>query len=136
MQQSGCSKVSEATNSYEKRLIREIEALEMRISEFREEQLALKRQLLKARQEARALQDVSRKNSANRVMVEERILAALQASEKSVSNNKLFEAARIANFELKPNTFRTYLLRLKEKGLIENPQRGRWRLVKKDAPKE
>lgn len=122
--------VSELVNYYERRLIREIEALEGRIAELRQEQEALRRQLLKARWETHALRDVSRLNSGTRVMVEERILGALHEASKPLTNKALFSVAQVANYQLKPNTFRTYLMRLKEKGLIESPQRGTWQLAK------
>lgn len=116
------------TNAYERRLMREIEALEQRVADIRAEQEALRRQLINARWESHALRDVNRKNSAVRVMVEERILGLLRESDKPVSNNRLLKAARLAKFDLKPNTFRTYIVRMREKGMIESPRRGYWRL--------
>lgn len=118
---------------YERRLRREIADIDRRIDELQQEKQALQRQMLKARREAYAIRDVTRKNSANRVMVEERILDELRTSGKPIKNEALFRAARSANFELKPNTFRTYLMRLKEKGLVQNPKRGQWQII---SPKE
>ncbi|MDI3338002.1 hypothetical protein QKW60_16460 [Defluviimonas aestuarii] len=113
---------------YETRLIREIEEIDARIMELRREQDALKRQLMKARWENNALRDVTRKNSANRVMVEQRILDELGEASKSLSTSALYKVAVLANFELKANTFRTHLHRLKERGMIESPRRGYWKL--------
>jgi DNA-binding transcriptional ArsR family regulator len=124
--------IDEPTSYYERRLMREIELLEARIGELREEQKALKRQLIKARWENHALRDVSRINSANRVMVEDRILGELRDAERPIANAKLFASARNAIFDLKQTTFRTYISRLKYKGLIESPQRGFWCLVKSE----
>jgi len=120
--------VSDPRNYFEERLRSEIEAIEGKIAELRLEQNALKRQLMKARWETHALKDVSRKNSANRVMVEQRVLEELRSSGKAVSTAALYKAALIANFELKENTFRTYLHRMKEKGLIHSQRRGFWTL--------
>jgi len=115
---------------YERRLQQEIEAIELKLKELTAERDALKRQLIKARWENHHLRDVNRKNSASRVMVEQRVLSALEQATKSMTSSQLFEVGRLANFELKENTFRTQLHRMKEKGLIENVSRGRWRSVK------
>jgi len=121
--------MSEAPESYyERRLIREIEELEKRIKELTQEQQALKRQLVKARWENDSLKDVSRKNSANRVMIENRVLEALRGSSKACSTATLYREGLRANFELKENTFRTYLYRMKEKGLVRSVGRGLWRI--------
>lgn len=113
---------------YERRLMRAIEDLKARIKELQEEQDALQRQLLRARWERHSLRDVSRKNSGDRVMVEEKVLDALRRATRPVTSSKLFTAAQFANFELKENTFRTYLHRMKKRGLIENVGRGKWKL--------
>lgn len=115
---------------YERRLQQEIESIELKLKELSAERDALKRQLIKARWENHLLRDVNRKNSASRVMVEQRVLGALKQATKPLSSKQLFEVARLANFELKENTFRTHLHRMKEKGLIENVSRGRWRGLK------
>ncbi len=117
-----------AETYYERRLMREIEELERRISELTQEQHALKRQLVKARWENNSLKDVSRKNSANRVMIENRVLEALKKSSKACSTAMLFKEGLRANVELRENTFRTYLHRMKQKGLIRSSGRGMWRL--------
>jgi repressor of nif and glnA expression len=121
--------MSEASESYyERRLMGEIEELERRIKDLTQEKLALKRQLMKARRKDISLKDVSRKNSANRVMIESRILEALSENSKACYTELLYKEALRVNFELKENTFRTYLHRMKEKGLIRSVGRGLWRL--------
>jgi len=114
-------------NYYERRLQREIEEIELKLKELSAERDALRRQMMKARWENHTLRDVNRKNSASRVMVEQRVLAGLEQATKPMTSAQLFELARLANFELKENTFRTQLHRMKAKGLIENAGRGRWR---------
>lgn len=117
-------------SAYVRRLMREIEEIDTRISELNQEKAALQRQLTKAHWEASALKDVSRKNSGTRIMVEQRILDALRNAQKPLNNDALFSAAKRANFDLKPTTFRTYLLRLKEKGNIKPAgRRGLWTLA-------
>lgn len=114
---------------YVRRLSREIEEIEARIAELTAEKLALQRQLTKAHWESNALHDVSRKNSGTRIMVEQRVLEALRTAVAPLGNKALFAEARKANFDLKPTTFRTYLLRLSEKGMIQHAEkRGLWRL--------
>jgi hypothetical protein len=126
--------MSEASeNYYERRLMREIEELERRIKDLTQEKLALKRQLMKARQKDISLKDVSRKNSANRVMIESRILEALSENSKACYTKFLYKEALRVNFELKENTFRTYLHRMKEKRLIRSVGRGLWRLPEKET---
>lgn len=114
------------SNYYERRLQREIEEIELKLKELTAERDALRRQMMKARWENHALRDVNRKNSASRVMVEQRVLAALEQASKPMTSTQLFELARLADFELKENTFRTQLHRMKTKGLIESVGRGRW----------
>lgn len=122
----------EPQNYYETRLMRSIEELDGRIKELVEEKAALQRQLVKARWENSALKDVNRTNSATRVMVESRILDALKAANKPLSSKALYREGLKANFELKENTFRTHLHRMKEKGLLESAGWGMWKLVSDD----
>ena len=116
-------------SAYVKRLAREIEEIQQRIAELTAEKHALERQLTKAHWEANALHDVSRKNSGTRIMVEQRIIEALESSKSPLGNNELFVAAKKANIDLKPTTFRTYLARMNERGIITHAGgRGRWSL--------
>ena len=113
---------------YERRLMREIEEIDSRLKELTDEKSALQRQLKKARWENSALKDVNRKNSGNRVMVETRVLDALKASPRPMRTTKLYQEGLKANFELKENTFRTYLHRMKARGLVVSVGRGIWEL--------
>lgn len=124
----------EPQNYYERRLMREVEEIDLRIKELTEEKNALKRQLIKARWESSSLKDVNRKNSANRVMIESRVLDALKESPKALATYALYKEARKANFELKENTFRTYLYRMKEKNIIASVGRGLWNLPEASPP--
>lgn len=121
--------MSEASESYyERRLMKEIEELEARIKELTQEQIALKRQLTKARLKDVSLKGITRKNSANRVMIETRVLKALKSHAKAYPTALLYKEGLQVNFDLKENTFRTYLHRMKEKGLVRSVGRGLWRL--------
>ena len=121
--------LEDAQSYYERRLMRAIEETEGRIKELTHERDALRRQLMQARWENSALKDVSRKNSGNRVMIETRVVDTLKASSRAVSTAKLFAVAQRVNFELKENTFRTYLHRMKEKGMIVSVGRGVWKVA-------
>ena len=121
----------EATSSsyYETRLQREIEQIEARIRELTQEKTALQRQLMKARRENADLRDVNRKNSINRVMIENRVVEALKEFKKPLRTKDLYRFAQYVNFELNENTFRTILHRMKQKTMIEQAgRRGVWQL--------
>ncbi|MDF2369414.1 MAG: hypothetical protein P1V21_01345 [Rhizobiaceae bacterium] len=120
-------------NYYERRLMRDIEEIDDRIKELTAEKHALRRLLIKARWENSTLKDVNRKNSATRVMVEVRIMEALKGATKPISSKSLYNEALKASFELKENTFRTYLHRMKEKGVLESAGWGLWRLSQKNT---
>jgi SMC interacting uncharacterized protein involved in chromosome segregation len=124
---------AERPNYYEQRLIREIEEIELKLKELTAERDALRRQLIKARWETHQLRDVNRKNSASRVMIEQRVLSALDQTPKPMTSSQLFSVARLANFELKENTFRTHLHRMKERGMILSVSRGKWRPAAKSG---
>lgn len=125
--------MSEESQTYfERRLMREIEELDSRIKNLTDERSALLRQLTKARWENPHLKDVNRKNSANRVLIENRVLEALGRSKKPLKTAVLYEEGLRANFELKENTFRTYLHRMKDRGLIVSAGRALWSLPKGD----
>lgn len=124
---------AELPSYYERRLTQEIEEIELKLKELTAERDALRRQLIKARWENHQLRDVNRKNSASRVMIEQRILSALDQTPKPMTSSQLFSVARLANFELKENTFRTHLHRMKEKGMIANVSRGKWRPTTKSG---
>lgn len=114
---------------YEKRLRREIEEVEQRIRQLTEEKYALQRQLQKALREAIGLSDVNRKNSISRIMIEKKVLEALSTSKKPLETSALYRIARVVSFELKENTFRNHMFRMKNKGLVEPAGRnGIWRI--------
>ena len=116
---------------FEKRLEAELEAIEARIKELTIEKSAIARQLSKARAEKEGLQHSTRKNSLNRVLAENSVIKALRTYNEPLSTRELYRLARLTNFDLKENTFRTYLNRMKNKGLIKPDRRfGYWALAK------
>jgi|GEM_PF-3291656 len=114
---------------YERRLEKEIALLDKQIAELTKEKEALQRQLRKERITNSPFKDVNRKNSISRIMVENRIIEILAYLQKPMSVRKLYEETKHVNFELKENTFRTYLHRLKEKDIIERGKNtGEWKI--------
>ncbi len=115
---------------FEKRIQLEIEEINTRIRDLTLEKLALQRQLVKAKSANSGVKSETRKNSINRVMVESKILGELSQSKKPVSARLLYKVAQLANFELKETTFRTYLHRMKKRGLIQSVgNNGTWRIT-------
>ena len=114
---------------FEGRIISEIEEIESRIKSLTSEKYALQRQLAKARAQRTGIQNVTRKNSINRVLAENAVISALRASKKSLTTSELYRSALSTNFDLKPTTFRTYLHRMKNKGMIKTARSsGSWEL--------
>ena len=126
--------MSDAEISYfEKRLLAEIEQIRKQIIALESESDALRRQLAKVRAEKTGLAGATRKNSLNRILCEQAVLDALMNSNRSRSSSELYDAATKTNFGLKESTFRTYLHRMKKRGLIRTAERvGFWRLVGSD----
>lgn len=114
---------------FENRIIGEIEEIESRIKSLKNEKHALQRQLAKARAQRTGIQNVTRKNSINRVLAENAVISALRESKKALPTSDLYRFALSTNFDLKPTTFRTYLHRMKNKELIKTArQTGYWEL--------
>ncbi|WP_247996640.1 hypothetical protein [Brucella tritici] len=114
---------------FERRLEREIASLDADIERLKAEKVALTKQLAKARADREGLQFTTRKNSMARVLAENAVLKALKASGREMKVLELFREARGTNSELKESTFRTYLNRMKTKGMIRPGKYvGEWRL--------
>lgn len=115
---------------YERRLLREIEAVEGRIRGLASEKTALQRLLVRARRERLLGQEVGRKNSIDRVLIESKVIEVLEKSPKPLSSRELYLATTSIIFPLNDNTFRSHLHRLKKRGAIENVggRPGVWQL--------
>lgn len=112
-------------------ILSQLEEIEHKMAELRDEKAALQRLLTKARQRDFAIKDVTRKNSLGRIVVENKILEILRDARGAISARELYDAAVSVSFDLKDNTFRSYLHRLKARGLIapSASQRGYWQAV-------
>lgn len=113
----------------ERALTQELSDVEARIKELQDEAAALRRQIGKASAKRQGLGFASRKNSLNRVLAENSVIEALRDAPGPLSNDTLFKKARLTNPSLKPNTFRTYLHRMKLREAILTARRaGEWKL--------
>lgn len=113
----------------ERALTKELSEVEARIKELQDEAAALRRQIGKAAAKRQGLEFASRKNSLNRVLAESSVIEALREASGPLSNSVLFKRARQTNPSLKATTFRTYLHRMKLRGVILTARRaGEWRL--------
>lgn len=120
----------QALSYLEKRLLKEIEEVEGKIIALQTERQVLQKQLAKARAERTGLQEVTRKNSLNRVLAENSVVEFLRERKRPCSTKELYKNALATNYELKEATFRTYLHRMKQRGLIRSARSavGTWEL--------
>jgi predicted transcriptional regulator len=127
------SDASEA--ALEHRILQQLNETIRRRQELEAEENSLRRLLVKVRNETLKSKDVTRKNSVNRILVEDRILDMLARSKQGVSAANLGREALYFFPNLKPATFRSYLHRLSTRGVIE-PAPGRmatWRLTERGS---
>ena len=118
----------------EVRLLREIEEINQRIQSLEDERKSLKRLLANARSKDKVARSVKRKNSLDRAVVEACVHEALSEG-RPLQSGALRKRVASVVFSMNENTFRSYLHRMKEKGLImhHNGRRGVWTLPKLDA---
>ena len=122
----------ETAVSLELRILTEISEIREKIQRLNSDQRALEDFLARVRSENLGLQDVTRKNSYSRIIVENRVLGALSAANSPVSGTILFHEAKSVNHWLKEDTFRSYLHRMKQRNLIQPAgRRGFWVLPPK-----
>jgi len=103
---------------FENRLMNEIKDIEQKIKRLSTEKETLLKQLHKARMEKEGLQFSVRKNSTNRILIENSVLMSLKVRGGEAKSDELLRQALFVVDSLNTNTFRTYLNRMKQKGLI------------------
>ena len=118
-------------NAAEAYILREIEDIDSKIKELQFARGALQGVLARIRQSARPEFGKHRRNSAERILVETRIIEELNRSLRPLSSARLYKAAKTVLSDLKEGTFRSYLHRMKIRGVVANPNAvsGMWRLV-------
>lgn len=110
----------------ETHLLAQITSAEQELAKLTQERDTLRDLLLKVRRENVSLRDVTRKNSFDRILIENRIMNILKAASKPVKSQRLWWAALEISPRLRGPTFRSYLHRLKSRDLIESEAHGLW----------
>lgn len=107
---------------------KKISDIDNEIKHLYEERRVLERLLLDARRENAENTEAVRRNSSRRILVENSILKALRNSSTPMNNKDLYTHARLyAVFDLKENTFRSHIKRMKDAGKIV-PKGKKWAL--------
>jgi hypothetical protein len=114
----------------ETHVLGQITSVEQEIAKLTAERDTLRDILLRVRRENSSLRDVTRKNSFDRILIENRVMNILRSASKPVKSQRLYWAALEISARLRGPTFRSYLHRLKSKGLIESETHGLWTAVK------
>lgn len=122
--------MNDIKNYIEESIIRQIADIELSIRDLNDEKAALQRLLLRTRREDITRREVTRKNSVNRILVEDKILELLAHSTKPVSGPDLYSAAKTVIVDLNKNTFRSRLMRMKNRGALERVEgyKSLWKL--------
>lgn len=116
-------------NLLEQRLLKELADIKRRQADLLQEQNSVERMLLRVRREGVAAKVVARRDSVPRLLIEREMLDALSASkEKTLSTRSLIRHAQTVDRNVKDATVRSYLHRLKARGLILPAGHGLWRL--------
>jgi hypothetical protein len=109
----------------------DLERIEREISALQKEKEYITRVLARARQQNADLKDVTRKNSINRVLIESAIIRIIGESRPPVSAKRLNKMLSEIRHNMPDVTLRSYLFRMKQKGLIASAGRGAWTLPPK-----
>jgi hypothetical protein len=127
MNRNGTHKKSPVENE----LLAQLVEIEHTIDNLIAEKEALRRLITRVRHANLATREVTRKNSFDRILTETQIIEALRQSGGPLSVKRLLQEARSIKFDLKDNTFRSYLHRLKVAGVIvpAGGQQGYWKLA-------
>lgn len=113
----------------ERHLVSRLAEIAKRITELSQEQKVLQRMLERVRREMIPNVDVARKNSHQRILVETSIIQSLSRGHEMRSVKSLFMDAQLMVPDLNASTFRSYLRRLSQRGLIRQiGARGGWTL--------
>jgi hypothetical protein len=113
----------------EKRLFAQLVEIETSIAQLLAEKAALQRLITRVRGKRIKAMDVTRRNSIDRIIVEDRISEILRKFDYPVVGSFLFNDIRSIIPAMNKSTFRSHLNRMKNKGMI-NPsgRRGYWTL--------
>ena len=117
------------TASLENELSKRLADIEKQISDLEAERKVVQRLMLKVRSENVGTKDVTRRNSLQRILIERRIIETITNAHAPVSSHVIYNAVKDEVGDVRDNTFRSHLHRLKIKGVIEPQYKGGpWRL--------
>ena len=106
-------------------VLAQIAEIEIKIKELQEEKSALYRVLIRIRRGNVSIRDVSRKNSMNRIVIEDTIKNLLESNKNPLKSNYIYTEVSKLIPDLKSTTFRSHLHRMEKKGLITKANGGR-----------
>jgi DNA-binding IclR family transcriptional regulator len=118
--------VESIDRSLERHLVAQLLAISTRMAELTEEQRVLQRLLEKVRKGTAPSVDVTRKNSHQRILVETVVIESLTDVEMR-SARSLYLDVRHRASDVNPSTFRSYLRRMHQRGILSPiGTRGNW----------
>lgn len=103
----------------ESRLMAQLRRVEKRLAELEAERSALQRLIVEFRKEDPQKREVGRRKSIKKAVMEERILEMLRANSRPMSSGLIQQRLLSAGHEINPNTLRSHIRRLAERGIIE-----------------
>lgn len=114
----------------ENKILQEIAERKRQIAGIQHEIDTFERMLRKSREQQALIRrtDVTRKNSINRILVENSVLNTLKSSGRPRKTRSLYRDAALIVGTLKEGTFRTILHRMKNRGLITSVSDGKWQI--------
>jgi hypothetical protein len=116
----------------ERQILVAIDDIDRRVEALRTERATLQRLLVTTRKKTPGLPGTLRRNSADRIVIEEKVISLLREAERGMSGRTLFREIAYKQQNLKEATFRSYLHRMHTRGLIRPIlTRGFWQLAAK-----
>lgn len=115
-------------------LLSQLKDYEQQISELQAAKAATLRQLEKVRTSGSSSRDVTRRNSYRRILSERHVLDTLNASNGGLTTKRLVKEIRTVYPDMPEVTARVQLTRMRDKGLIQSPSRGKWVAVAAPEP--
>ena len=113
----------------EAELLKQLADIDRQIVELQHEKLALQRLIARVRLGQRPLREVTRKNSFERILIEERIKEVLSEAGKPLLLSQIMARTQASTRGIKATTFRSYMHRLKERGIIASAGHGSWKIA-------
>lgn len=111
----------------ERRFLELLAEVNSAIAKLTAEKETLERLIIRERENRVRLFDVTRRNSLDRILVEDKICEVITKHNTPVYGRYIFNEVVSILPGMKGSTFRSHLHRLKDKGLIKmSPKRGFW----------